>query len=408
MTDMELLVREALDRNAAEAPTPDALEARALVARTRRRQVLNAIGAGLAAVVIVAGMVGGIDALVSADAPQPATEPTPRIPPGYSLEGPFEPPPQAPIIVGTGNGWGSLLESDRARGWPWMLSISSDGRCLAFTDEQGSSLDCSGPSGDPIDAYVHGPHPAGPSVSFVFGRLPRETNVVRVYVPSRHTSTGKVFVIAAAELNLPYQLFVSYIEKHGYPWIPDATVNAVDTPSNTIIAYTELERPDWARAPFTVLEKVASGVHGLHPFSSEAPEPWEIDIFRDERTGEVCLGEPGGQSACGAPEDPVAGWLSTWSSFEQVNMDSGPMGFAASPQFMWGVFRDPVARIEVEIREFELYGGGAWQTVEHQRYELPAEYGNPLSVFVVDCDCTAVRALTYDRAGNQIDIVRLF
>ena len=243
-------------------------------------------------------------------------------------------------------------------------------------------------------------------MSFIFGRLPREANVVRVYAPSRHTTTGKVFVIAAAELDLTYQLFVGYVEGHEYPWMPDATINAVDTPGNTIIA-SELERPDWARAPFTVLTTVASGVHELHPFVDKAPEPWEIDIFRDERTGEVCLGEPGGQAACGSAQNPVAGWRSTWSSFERVNTDSGPMGFGASPQFMWGVFRDPVASIEVELLDPAGVSPG-WQPADVEIIRLPTGYGDAFSIFVVDCDCWGVRVHQLAADGSEIAVERIW
>jgi hypothetical protein len=80
MTDIELLVREALRRHGAEVPSPDVLEARPVAVRARRRQVVNAMGAGLVALVIALGAVSGVGALLRADARRPAGEPTPTGP----------------------------------------------------------------------------------------------------------------------------------------------------------------------------------------------------------------------------------------------------------------------------------------------------------------------------------------
>ena len=77
MTDVEQLVREALRRHEAEVPVPDPLEARPVVRRARRRQVLNAVGVGMVAALLAVVAVTGIGALLRADAPRPAIEPTP-------------------------------------------------------------------------------------------------------------------------------------------------------------------------------------------------------------------------------------------------------------------------------------------------------------------------------------------
>jgi hypothetical protein len=77
MTDIELLVREALGRHESEVPLPDPLETHAVAVRGRRRQVLNAIGAGLVALVIVLGTVSGVSALLRAEGRRPADGPTP-------------------------------------------------------------------------------------------------------------------------------------------------------------------------------------------------------------------------------------------------------------------------------------------------------------------------------------------
>ena len=162
MTDVEQLVRETLERHQAEVPVPDPIEAHSVAVRTRRRQMLNAVGAGLIALVIALGAASGIGAL-RAEGPKPADDPTETPAPptdlGAPIPGPFEAPGEAPIVVG----------SDRTQGWTWMLSSSADGRCLAFTDEQGSEVNCSGPSGDPIDAYVRSPRSAAPHRSDIRG-----------------------------------------------------------------------------------------------------------------------------------------------------------------------------------------------------------------------------------------------
>lgn len=396
MIDVERLVRDTLARHEAEVPTPDPLEAHPMALRTRRRQMLNALGAGLIALVIALAATSAIGAL-QAEGAKPADDPTetPAPPTDLDTRGPFESPSRAPIVVGSG----------QTKQWPWMLSSSADGRCLGFTDEEGSQVNCSGPSGDPIDAYVYAPR--GKTIAFVFGRVPRETNWVMVDVPSRLRTTGKVFLESADSLQLPYSFFVANIGGYyEYPWVPDATISAGNA-ANTVIASGEPERPAWTRIPFTVIATVASGIHQVHPIESELPEPWEIDIFRDERTGELCLGEPGGRAACGTGEDPVAGWLSTWSSFERVNTDSGPMGIGASPQFMWGVFRDPVASIEIELLDPAGTSPG-WQPADAEIYRLPTGYGDALSIFVVDCDCWGVRVHQLAADGSEIGVERIW
>ena len=77
MTDVEQVVCEALRRHEAEVPVPDPLEAHPVVRRARRRQVLNAVGASVIAVLIALGAAGGIGALLRADVQRPAIEPRP-------------------------------------------------------------------------------------------------------------------------------------------------------------------------------------------------------------------------------------------------------------------------------------------------------------------------------------------
>lgn len=235
----------------------------------------------------------------------------------------------------------------------------------------------------------------------MFGRLPREANVVRLSVPSRHSTTGKVFIITPRGLRLEHLLFVGYIEGFEYPWVPDTVVQAVDTPE-TVIASQPLERPTWARAPFTVITTVASGMRELAPLV-DLPRDWEIDIFRNERTGRVCLGEPGQHSACGDAADPVAGWISTWSSFEMVTEEIGQMGFGGSVGFAWGVYREPVASIEVEVRHGQVLPG-EWTSVDPEIYQLPDGYGDAFSIFVVECGCWGVRVHTFAADGSEIGL----
>jgi hypothetical protein len=136
----------------------------------------------------------------------------------------------------------------------------------------------------------------------------------------------------------------------------------------------------------------------------DLPRDWEIDIFRDERTGRVCLGEPGRTSACGDAEDPVGAWISTWSSFEIVTNDLGVCCIFGYPRFVWGVYGEPVASIEMEVRG-QPDRSSEWLPAEPQIYELPDGY-DAYTVFVVECDCWGVRVHTIASDGSEIELVR--
>lgn len=82
MTDVELLVRETLARHEPDVPTIDLAEVLPVAERTRRRQVVNTIGAGIVAVVIALGAITGVAGILRAEGVRPAIEPTPTIPPG--------------------------------------------------------------------------------------------------------------------------------------------------------------------------------------------------------------------------------------------------------------------------------------------------------------------------------------
>jgi hypothetical protein len=93
MMDVERLVRDALARHEADVPVPNALEAGPVAVRARRRQVLNAVGAGLVALVIALGAISGVGALLRADARRPAIEPTPTPRPPAPASAPVVFPP---------------------------------------------------------------------------------------------------------------------------------------------------------------------------------------------------------------------------------------------------------------------------------------------------------------------------
>src|SRR5262245_56476891 len=87
----------------------------------------------------------------------------------------LEPPPRAPIAIGTGS----------ADGWDWLLSASANGECVALTDAQGSHVNCvtgpspycqrdgvSCPADFVFDGAYYSPRPPAPSLVFSFGRVP--------------------------------------------------------------------------------------------------------------------------------------------------------------------------------------------------------------------------------------------
>ena len=67
MNDLEHEIREALRRHEGDAPTFDATDARRAAGRTQRRQFVNVAGAGLGTLVIVIGLVAGLNTLERAD-----------------------------------------------------------------------------------------------------------------------------------------------------------------------------------------------------------------------------------------------------------------------------------------------------------------------------------------------------
>ena len=102
MIDVEQLVREALRQHEDDVPPPDPREVRPVAVRARRRQVVNAIGAGLLAFVLILGAVGGIGALLRADPRRPAVPPAPAPPSSPFAPVAFPPPGVGPSTPATG------------------------------------------------------------------------------------------------------------------------------------------------------------------------------------------------------------------------------------------------------------------------------------------------------------------
>ncbi len=83
MNDLESRIRDAFRGQEGHAPRFDLSEARHVAGRTRRRQILNAAGAGIGALAVVAALTSGLGGLVRADrtvtpgaTPDPATTET--------------------------------------------------------------------------------------------------------------------------------------------------------------------------------------------------------------------------------------------------------------------------------------------------------------------------------------------
>jgi hypothetical protein len=131
MSDVEQLVREALARHEAQAPV-DPLEVRQVAKRTRRRQVLNTAGAGLVALVIALGAWSGIGAVLRAEAPRPAIEPTPSPAPA-SAPVVIPPPGVAPSTPETGEVVVSFYAEDLGPSSHWeriSIDLYADGRVI--------------------------------------------------------------------------------------------------------------------------------------------------------------------------------------------------------------------------------------------------------------------------------------
>ena len=76
MNDLESRISDELRRREGDAPALDLSDARQIVGRTRRRQILNASVAGIGALAVVVALTAGLGGLVRADR-IPADQPLP-------------------------------------------------------------------------------------------------------------------------------------------------------------------------------------------------------------------------------------------------------------------------------------------------------------------------------------------
>ena len=132
MTDVELLVRETLARHEAEVPSMDLVEVVPVAARARRRQLTNAIGVGIVAVIFALGMITGVGAILRADSKRPAIEPPKppaAAPPngflGLPPEGsPPSLPKESPLMISFDGG------DDSGYGHVKSIYVYADGRFI--------------------------------------------------------------------------------------------------------------------------------------------------------------------------------------------------------------------------------------------------------------------------------------
>lgn len=132
MTDLELLVRQTLAAHESEVPMADPADVRPVAVRARKRQVANAIGAGLVALVITLGAVSGVSTLLRADAPKPVVEPTPSPAPA-SAPVVFPPPDVVPSTPETGEVVVSFYAEDLGPSSNWeriAIDVYADGRVI--------------------------------------------------------------------------------------------------------------------------------------------------------------------------------------------------------------------------------------------------------------------------------------
>jgi hypothetical protein len=140
MTDVELLVRETLARHEAEVPAMDLVEASSVAARARTRQVMNAVSAGIAAVIIALGLITGVGAILRAEGRRPAAQPTPTptIPPPPTQDAAvgrvgFAPTDAAPSLPLSGDAVitvNSESSSGEHEGTQTQIMIFADGRMI--------------------------------------------------------------------------------------------------------------------------------------------------------------------------------------------------------------------------------------------------------------------------------------
>jgi hypothetical protein len=324
---------------------------------------------------------------------------------GTPDSGRFELPEEASIPVDTGS----------IRGWDWVLSTSQDGACVALTDVQGSESICnegpsrlcnraacpSNPSDFVFDIGVRSPRVPKPPVVVVYGRVPPGTSDVRVDTCCDHDETKGVISAPPPGVDIDTRFFVEWLPGYRYPFVPDGPIDALNEHGDGISL--GLERPDWARRPsYTVLDTIASGVVPRNELIDALP--WAVDLFRNESTGSLCVGEPGVLGACGPPDDPVPSWMRTWPN----GIEFGGGGTQGQPHSMstsliWGLIREPIVAVNVERHDAsgERLGFDAAEL-----YRLPDPFGEPFTVFVWECsgrNCFPGAFLGLDADGNVVE-----
>lgn len=122
MNDLEHEIRDALRRHEGDAPPFDASDARRATGRTRQRQILNVLGFGLGTIVIISGLVAGLNGLVGADRRPTVIDAPPPAPTSVAT-----PTPGAAAIV---HGWPGARSNPAGvyswdvQGQRWMHNVS--------------------------------------------------------------------------------------------------------------------------------------------------------------------------------------------------------------------------------------------------------------------------------------------
>lgn len=374
MNDLEHAVREALRRRERDVPMVDWDDAPVVAHRTRRRQLRNGAGGVLLAIGIAAAAAIGVGAVVRTDQGTPAGRDD------------LKAPADAPIVVKSGN----------TQGWAWLLSVSHDGTCVALTDRQGSETTCAteadaaalpGDEGSTalLDVAIRSPRPPAPALVFVFGRIsPRVDRVeldLGIPTPVMGLTSEGVSVYNGLIFDAPQGLmtsdryYMAWLAGVPSPIVPDLSVVAFDSSRRAPLDRATVTRPAWAQPPFTSLEIIGSGTW-RSPLGDEL-EPWEIGIYRNEVTGEPCLGELSGAPSQCMTSDQLSMWLP--APVEIVGFKSSTTSHTGTA-LVWGIYRDPVTSLSVRLP--------AGQLVDQRTFPPPQGYPFEFSVFVFEFEYT--------------------